>query len=206
MKKLLTISVLFFFFTNSSIANSQEAATKDEIKTFISNLGSNIIDIAKNKKDSEKVKNDKIIKVVDDSIDSNWISRFVLGKSYSKLSDSQKSQFSELYRQFMINTYAPKFRDYNGRKFTVLSIEKQKIFYVVRCEFLPATSDVAISFDFRVRSKNGKLSVIDFVAEGISLIESQRSEFNSVISSKGVETFLVELEERVNNLKSRKFN
>lgn len=206
MKKLLTISVLFFFFTNSSIANSQEAATKDEIKTFISNLGSNIIDIAKNKKDSEKVKNDKIIKVVDDSIDSNWISRFVLGKSYSKLSDSQKSQFSELYRQFMINTYAPKFRDYNGRKFTVLSIEKQKIFYVVRCEFLPTTSDVAISFDFRVRSKNGKLSVIDFVAEGISLIESQRSEFNSVISSKGVETFLVELEERVNNLKSRKFN
>ncbi len=205
MKKLLTISVLFFFF-NSSFANAQEVAIKDEIHTFISNIGNNIINIAKSKKYSEKVKNDKIVEEIDNSIDSNWISRFVLGKNYSKFSDSQKSQFSELYRQFMIHTYAPKFRDYNGRKFTVLSIEKQKIFYVVRCEFLPATSDVAISFDFRVRAKDAKLSIIDFVAEGISLVESQRSEFDSVISSKGVENFLVELEERVKNLKNRKFN
>jgi phospholipid transport system substrate-binding protein len=104
----------------------------------------------------------------------------------------------------MINTYGPKFKDYNGRKFTVNEVSERGGFYIAKAEFLPYDSNVAISVDFRVKERNGKLVILDFIAEGISLIETQRSEFNSVISQKGADKFLDELTERVEKLKKAK--
>ena len=43
--------------------------------------------------------------------------------------------------------------------------------------------------------------ILDFIAEGISLIETQRSEFNSAISQNGMDKFLDILQERVEKLK-----
>jgi len=57
---------------------------------------------------------------------------------------------------------------------------------------------------FRVKERNGKLVVLDFVTEGISLIETQRSEFNSAISEKGIEKFIEDLAVRVKELKAKK--
>jgi phospholipid transport system substrate-binding protein len=104
----------------------------------------------------------------------------------------------------MINTYGPKFKDYNGRKFTVNEVIEQGGFYIAKAEFLPHDSNTPISVDFRVKERNGKLVILDFIAEGISLIETQRSEFNSAISQKGTDKFLDELTERVEKLKKAK--
>lgn len=104
----------------------------------------------------------------------------------------------------MINTYGPKFKNYNGKKFTVNEVVKQNNFYIAKAEFLPKDSDTAILTDFRVRKKDGKLYILDFIAEGISLIETQRSEFNATIDSQGIEPFLKNLEEKVKKLKSNK--
>ena len=106
-----------------------------------------------------------------------------------------------------INKYKqhdPKFKNYNGKKFTVNEIVKQNNFYIAKAEFLPKDSDNAILTDFRVRKKDGKLYILDFIAEGISLIETQRSEFNATIDSQGIEPFLKNLEEKVKKLKSNK--
>lgn len=203
MKKLF-LSLFLLTFLNSANASSQSVDSNEMVRKFIDNFGNKIISTAANKKLSDEVRKNKIITEIDDAIDSNWIARFVLGKNYRNFSESQKERFKELYRQFMINTYAPKFKDYNGRKFTVLSVEKQKIFYVARCEFLPYDSDVAISFDFRVRAKDNKLLVLDFVAEGVSLIETQRSEFDSTISKDGISKFIEDMQKRVNELKKKK--
>lgn len=142
--------------------------------------------------------------MIDGAIDAEWIGRFVLGKNYKTATDAQRQRFTSLYRDFMINTYGPKFKNYNGRKFTVNEITEQGGFYVAKSEFLPRDSNVPISVDFRVKERNGKLVILDFIAEGISLIETQRSEFNSAISQKGTDQFLDELAVRVDNLKKQK--
>jgi ABC-type transporter MlaC component len=77
----------------------------------------------------------------------------------------------------------------------------QQSFYVVKAEFLPRDSNVPISVDFRVKEKDGKLVILDFIAEGVSLIETQRSEFNSAISQNGMDQFLKNLQARVEQLK-----
>lgn len=196
MKKLLFICLILNIFNSGNLFAKD---IKEEVRDFAFNLGNGIVEIAKNKKfsDDEKVK--RITKKVENSVNSAWISRFVLGKYYRKFSKEQRAEFKKLYHDFMVNTYGPKLKNFNGRIFEVLSVEKQSIFYVARCEFLPVDSNQPISFDFRIRKnkKTGQIYVIDFVAEGVSLIESQRSEFDSAISKLGNEGFLKDLRKRV---------
>ena len=194
--------ILISFYSFTSLA--QEQAEILEVKTFVEEMGNKIINIAKEKNTSEAKIREKIINEIDMVIDSEWIAKFVLGKNYKNLNDQQKKQFISLYRDFMINTYGPKFKNYNGKKFTVNEIVKQNNFYIAKAEFLPKDSDTAILTDFRVRKKVGKLYILDFIAEGISLIETQRSEFNATIDSQGIEPFLKNLEEKVKKLKSNK--
>ncbi len=199
MKNFLTAFFLIIF---SSSAMAENSSTKDQVKDFINVVGRKIISTAGEKGISEDKKKDKIIAIIDDSIDSDWISRFVLGKNYKSISDENRARFSKLYRDFMINTYGPKFKNYNGRKFDVTDVNEQNGFFVAKAEFLPRDSNVPINVDFRVKERGGKLVILDFIAEGVSLIETQRSEFNSAISQKGVDQFLVDLEARVKKLKS----
>lgn len=201
MKKIF-LTLLLTIFINQALANQDTKS--DEVGNFVQNIGNKIIHIAAEKGSSDAKKREKIINTIDQSIDANWIARFVLGKNYKEANEEQRTRFTKLYREFMINTYGPKFKNYDGRKFTVNEVLNQGGFYVAKAEFLPRDSNVPISVDFRVKEKSGKLFILDFIAEGISLIETQRSEFNSAIAQSGMDKFLDNLEERVNTLKKSK--
>ena len=198
MKKFLAIIFLSIFILPTL---SKADAADDKARKFVDEIGKKIVSIA-NEKTSEKNKKDRIITVIDNAIDPDWIARFVLGKNYKIANDKEKERFTKLYRDFMINTYGPKFKNYNGRKFDVKDVTEQNGFYIAKAEFLPRDSDVAISVDFRVKERSGRLVILDFIAEGISLIETQRSEFNSAISQNGMDKFLDDLDVRVKKLKA----
>lgn len=198
MKKILA-TCLVFLIASPSFANDDQ---KPAVKKFVEDIGNTIIKTAGETGTSEIKKRDKIIAVIDTAIDSNWIARFVLGKNYKTSNEPQKERFTKLYRDFMINTYGPKFKNYNGRKFTVNDVVEQGGFFIAKAEFLPKNSNVPISVDFRVKERDGKLVILDFIAEGVSLIETQRSEFNSAISQNGMDKFLDDLDARVKKLKA----
>lgn len=202
MKKFLAAAILVLF--SSSAALAQSASQSEQAKVFINDIGNKIIKTADDKKSSVEQRKNKIIAIIDGAIDPDWIARFVLGKNYKNTSEENKTRFSKLYRDFMINTYGAKFQNYNGRKFDVTDVSEQNSFYIVKAEFLPRDSNTPIDITFRVKERSGKLMILDFIAEGVSLIETQRSEFNSAISQKGMEKFLEDLEVRIKNLKSQK--
>jgi len=198
MKKLLLIS--FFLFTSTSFSFAESTDRSASVNQFIFDLGNGIIKASKDEQLSNEAKKDKIIQLIDDSIDAKWISRFVLGINYRIANTQQRDRFKESYRQFMVNTYGPKFKNYKGDRFKVKEVIKQKRFYLVKTDFITKETDPSISIDFRVKYYKGKLSVLDIIAEGISLIETQRSEFNSAISQNGINKFLDDLDERVKRL------
>jgi phospholipid transport system substrate-binding protein len=197
MKKFLITCLIFF---TSTPAIAAENAKTVEVRTYVEEIGNKIIKIA-GEKGSESKKRDKIISVIDSAIDADWLAHFVLSKNYKTSTEAQKERFTKLYRDFMINTYGPKFKNYNGKKFTVNEVIEQNSFYIAKAEFLSRDGNVPISVNFRVKERNGKLMILDFIAEGVSLIETQRSEFNSAIAQKGMDQFLEDLAERVRQLK-----
>lgn len=204
MKKILKHLVIALIVFSSFSSFAKEDEDLQEARVFIEEIGNKIINIANEKNISDAKIREKIIAEIDRVIDSEWIAKFVLGKNYKNLTEQQKLSFVGLYREFMINTYGPKFKNYNGKKFTVNEVTRQNSFFIAKAEFLPKESDTSIMTDFRVKKRDGKFYVLDFIAEGISLIETQRSEFNATIDKNGVEPFLKNLEAKVKNLKNNK--
>jgi len=196
--KVFFTAILLAIFSAPSFAATTSA--EDEVKKFINNVGNQVISIAAEKNIPESRVLTKIVSLVERSIDLEWIARFVLAKNYKTATPQEIERFTKLYRDFMINTYGVKFKNYNGRKFDVQSVTQQGGFYLAKAEFLPLNSNTPISIDFRVKERAGKLVIVDFIAEGVSLIETQRSEFNSAISQDGMDEFLDSLEQRVKKL------
>jgi phospholipid transport system substrate-binding protein len=195
---ILLITIFSFNQINQTLADDN---SEQLVKTYVENIGQKIITIASDKTLNENKKREKIINEIDQVIDSEWIAKFVLGKNYKTLNEIQKQKFIKLYRDFMINTYGPKFKNYNGKEFKVEEVVRQNNFFIAKCEFTPRDSENNILIDFRLRKKDDKFYILDFIAEGISLIETQRSEFNSSIDKEGVDEFLKNLEKKVENLK-----
>jgi phospholipid transport system substrate-binding protein len=210
MIKLLNKTIIFLLvittcsFNNFAMARNTATNINNnekKVRDFIQNIGEDIVKITSNTSQSKVQIEQEMIALIDNIIDPDWISKFVLGKHYRTISDQQKARFLSLYRKYMINTYGSKFQHYNVKKFELLSSENQNSFYLVKCEFIKNDSNAPVSIDFRVKNKSGKLVVIDLITEGISLIETQRSEFSSAIAQSGAEQFLADLQQKVNNLK-----
>lgn len=196
MLKIILSAFLLLISTNISFADE----TKN-VEKFVNDLGNKIIEIADNKKLNLNQKRDQMIETIDSVIDVDWISKFVLGRHYRAASSEQRSEFKKLYHEFMVNTYSPQFTGYNGEKFSITSIIKDENFYTAKCLFYPKNNEPVINLDFRVRKNsnpkiNSEFLVFDIVAEGVSLIETQRSEFGTVITNEGLDKFLADLKER----------
>ncbi|MFT6077663.1 MAG: phospholipid transport system substrate-binding protein [Myxococcota bacterium] len=202
MKKIIILFSLFFVFINSSFADETK-----KVEKFIDDFGKRIMLVVDDKNLDVNQKREGLIKIVDGIIDSNWISKFVLGRNYRIANKEQKEEFKVLYRDFMINAYSPKFTDYRGEIFSIDSVINNGNYYTVECLLTPKDDTPTISIDFRVRKNTAKSAktdfiVFDIVAEGISLIETQRSEFGSAIDRDGIEKFMFDLKERTATLKS----
>ena len=189
---------LFSIISINSFANDEAS----EVEKYINDFGNQIISIASDERYSTEYKKELLINLIDDAVDANWMAKFVLARHYRTASEEQKIRFKELYRQFMINTYSPKFEGYGGETFEITQISDQGKYYIVKCLFFPKDSP-EVKIDFRVRkSKDGsRYIILDIVAEGVSLIETQRSEFGSAINNSDLDTFLYDLEVRVKELK-----
>ena len=203
MFRIISSVIILLLSANLSFANETK-----EVEILINDLGNKIIKIADDKKLNINKKRKQIIKIIDDVIDNDWISKFVLGKNYRLANDEQKEQFKKLYHEFMINSYSSKFTGYSGETFSIASVNNDGNYYTAKCFFYNKGNSPAINIDFRVKKNNdtsvnkSNFLIFDIVAEGISLIETQRSEFGAVIAKDGLDKFIIDLKERNAKLKA----
>ncbi|MEC7576448.1 MAG: ABC transporter substrate-binding protein, partial [Pseudomonadota bacterium] len=141
-------------------------------------------------------------KMLDTSFDIKTIARFALGLHWKSASEKEKTEYVGLFEKMVIDVYSRRFSEYNGQEFEVIGAQKRgKKDFVVTSSILPPEGEKGpdVRVDWRVRNRNGDLRVIDIIVEGISMGQTQRSDFAAVIQ-KGqgeVEYLLAEL--RKNN-------
>ena len=180
-------------------------------KVLIEQICSKISAINLNQKLTQPKKIEQISNIINSNVDAEWIARFILGKNYRTMTEEQKVSFINTYQNFLINTYSPKMQKFSDNKFTILSAVDSGKFITVKTEFTLKDNTKPI-VEFRVKSKNSaneklqELVIIDFVTEGISFIETQRSEFGSAIAKDGVEKFLLNLIAKTKMLKIKETN
>ena len=131
------------------------------------------------------------------NFDVPTISRFVLGRGWNTATEAQKAEYQKLFEDMIVKTYTKRFADYSGQSFKVnSSAPTDNGDSIVRSQILQ-NDGPPVQVDWRVRPKGGHMKVVDVVVEQISMSQTQRSDFESVMGSNGdVEALLKSLRAR----------
>ena len=192
MKKLtISLFLSLFLFSSNIFADDVLDAHK-----LIQKVNDAIVNV-----DDKK----KLTALIEESIDFERISRFVLGREYRKFTNEQKKEFTDLYRKFLIKTYGPKFNNYQAESYEILLVQEKKRYSIVKSKF-KINDGSEVNFAFRVKKgkDSSQFKIIDIIVETVSLIETQRSEFSSVIKEVGIDNFLMAMKKKTNNKENAK--
>ena len=120
------------------------------------------------------------------------IARYVLGSSWSSASSADRTEYLTLFEDVIVTTWADRFSDYSGQKFTVenavdaSSANTSEHVAIIR-SVLFTDPQTPIHIDWRVASRGDLFKITDVVVEGVSMANTQRDEFSSVIASNSGE-------------------
>jgi phospholipid transport system substrate-binding protein len=129
------------------------------------------------------------------------IGQWVLGRYWKTATLEERKEFLRLFEDLLVVTYVNRFERYSGE---TLSVEKTLVDdksgdAVVFSHLNRPDGAPVVSVGWRLRSKGESFKVVDVMVEGVSMGQTQRSEFASVIRKHGgrVRGLLAELRERV---------
>ncbi len=148
--------------------------------------------------------------IVREHIAFNTIARWVLGGRYWRAaSEAQQTRYLALFEDLMVATYAHRFQDYAGEKMTVISsrlVEDGQA--LVQSNLQRPGAEKPLRVDWRVRETDGQLRVIDIMIEGLSMAQTQRSEFSSVLRDNGgnIDALMDTLEGRLSAARIERIN
>lgn len=179
------------------------ARAEDGAAKFVQEYGNKAVSVITDSAMSDGEKEQALSGLIEEIVDFERLTRLVLGKYARRISEEEASRFANLYHDYMLLTYVPRFKSYSGESIVVTSSHEVKDnFFLVKTQFeRPQKEPVLV--DFRLyKNEEGQYSVLDIVGEGVSLVNTQRSEFGSVIERKGMDYLLGALEKKIARLQS----
>jgi len=178
-------------------------SSSDEANEFVKDLGDKVLAIIKNKKFNDSKKEAELISLFEQHVDTKWMSNFVLGRYSRSATKEQLEEYQKLYHTYLIYSYVPKFKRYTGESFYIIKVDDNgDDEYMVRSKLERSPSEPEVRVDYRLYQNGSGFKVRDIVGEGVSLINTQRSDFGGMISQKGMGYFIEKLEFKVKNLTS----
>ena len=110
------------------------------------------------------------------------------------------------FEEFLVATYAKRFQQFTSEKIAVASATSRNNKLAIVHSKLLRDSHKPVRIDWRVAYPRGKYKIVDIIVEGISMVQTQRSEFGSVIRQNGVKVsgLIAALRSKTESLKKRR--
>jgi phospholipid transport system substrate-binding protein len=165
-------------------AHAMQAA---DPSALISQLVSQAINVIVDKNETEDQREAKFRSLLQDGFDIPRISRFVLGRYWNGATEDQRKQFSQLFEDWIVRTYAARFGQYSGEKIQVTGTRSEgPATTVVVSQFVSPTGAPPAKVEWVVRkSGDNNFTVVDVSVEGVSMALTQRDEIAAVADRNG---------------------
>jgi phospholipid transport system substrate-binding protein len=123
-------------------------------------------------------------------VDYNFSALKVLGKHYKKVPREKIPEYISVFRSYLITTYALAMAYYDGQDVEfqpVREVTDERTVTVRAVVKEPGRPDINLAFKLRKNKKTNEWKAYDMVAEGISLLSSKQSEFQSILRQDGIQ-------------------
>ena len=197
---IFLVSILFSSAVPMAASADHDGQTAQQ---FIEGLADEAIGALTDKDAARESKIDRFRSLLAHNFNVPLIGKWVMGRHWRAASDMEKDEYMSLFEDLIVITYVDRFDQYSGEKINVVNtiMDPGKDAMVYSELVRPQGGDV-IRIDWRVRQNGDNYKIVDVYVAGISMGQTQRSEFASVIKQKGgtVEGLLQVLRTKVSTL------
>lgn len=204
MKKLMAaIGLLLLSVVGTAQAQEQEISG-DNPYLLVKNVATKTFARIKQNQDEIKADPEMLRTIMEEElvphIDYKFAAFMVLGKHFKSVPREKMGEYISVFRQYLITTYAVAMGYYDNQ--TVIfepesNFEGQKSVTVRAVVQDPERPEIKIAFKVRKDSKTNEWKAYDMVAEGISMLNSKRSEFESILRQDGIDAVIALMRDKI---------
>jgi phospholipid transport system substrate-binding protein len=194
MLRYLAIGALALAWGATATPRMADAA--DDAKAFVQGIGDQVVKVLQQNLPREKT-GTQLNAIWLQAFDVDGIGRAVLGKNWKKATDEQRKAYMELFPKYVAKLYAIQFSDYSGETFAVKGTKTTSDGSTIVNAEIDRPNGDPIKLDFIVQSGSNGLKVTDVKVEGVSLLVTKRSEFDSVVAQKGIDGLIQAMRQKV---------
>lgn len=187
---LARLTVIFLIFSSPALA--QEAP-----QVFLANLTEEAMTLAGTANISDQDRTRRFKEIFQRAFAVQDISQMVLGRHWRAATPEQKQEFQRLFEDLLVVTWSRRFKDYHGEKLTVDATIQGQDQDILIASHIDRPGQDPIHVDWRLRAGADGYHVFDIKVEGVSMVMTYRSEYQSVLSGGGVETLLGLLRKKI---------
>lgn len=195
---IVLLTVFGLFFGQPALASTKEASA------FVNDLAERVIALVKRADLSESEKEIELSDIFIKSVDTKWIAKFSMGRYWRTINSAQQNQFLDVYSNYLTGLYIPNFRKYTSNVVKIVgSSQVRPNEYLVQTILTNELNTMSIKIDYHLMQKNKGIEnfvIFDVVAEGVSLITSQRAEISSIMDGGDFNSLIDLLAKKTNNL------
>jgi len=140
---------------------------------------------------------DRLAPVITASFDFPFIAKIVVGRYWEGFSDEEKKKFVDTFTRLSVATYAGRFDGYSGERFKVISSKETRRGLVVVRTFLIKSEGDEIELDYVLHKNGNKWNIINVIANGVSDLSLERTDYTSFLRKNGFDDFIDKLNEKI---------
>jgi phospholipid transport system substrate-binding protein len=169
---------------------------------FIEEVSSKAItEMAPAAQETDRQRAAKLKPLLEQYFDMPSIARYVLGAYWRKATPEEQAEFTAVLTDFLALAYGKRFATYTGHDMEIGRVRdegdgRSTVFSTVK---LPSGEPARV--DWTIEQADGSYKIADVKVEGLSLADTHRQEFASVISKHGgsVSALIDVLKQKVGN-------
>jgi phospholipid transport system substrate-binding protein len=182
LASLLGIAIL----ASSATVHAAAEELSEGAHDFVASLAEKAIDTLAVKEIEKAERERRFRTFLRDNFDLETIGIWVLGRHWRNATSEERTEYLNLFEELIVKTYANRFKEYAGERLRIRdAIPGGDNDIIVHSEILRRDDTSPIRVDWRVRHADGSYKVVDVVVAGVSMSQTQRSEFGSVIRRSG---------------------
>lgn len=184
------------------VAMSQTMTAQTSPVPMLERASSHIIATLKENKGNLKSNPNIIYKVVQSHllpiVDVVGMSRSVLGRqAWSKASAAERTQFSTAFTRLVIRTYSSPLAEYSDETVQFLPVRGSLNSRFMRVNsVIVRSSGQNIPLSYSLVSKNGQWKIYDISVEGVSLLQSFRSQFAQALQNSSINDVITQMQKK----------
>jgi phospholipid transport system substrate-binding protein len=145
----------------------------------------------------------RIEPVVRRVFDIPFMTRLAVGPEWTNLTEAQRQQVSQAFERYIAAIYAERFDNYSGEQLKVIGEQSSPGGTIITSQIVKSTGE-PVNINYLVRQNGGGWQIADVYLNGtISELATRRSEFASILRTRGINGLIAMLNTKADVLSAR---